>query len=61
MKPVAGLSRDGSMFQVVEPGRLDKESTIASDHTDWEKISDVNTARQLSLLGLYSFGTLYKT
>ena len=50
MKQVTNLSRDGSMFQVVEPGRLDKESTIASDHADWEKVSEVNTARQLSLL-----------
>ena len=46
------LSRNGSsLFQVVEPGKLDKESTVASGHSGWDQESLANTARQLSLLG----------
>ena len=51
------LSRGGgsSLFQVVEPGKLDKESTVASSQADWEQESLVNTARQISLLGNINF------
>ena len=46
------LSRNASsLFQMVEPGKLDKESTMASGHSGWEQESVANTARQLSLLG----------
>lgn len=40
-----------SLFQVVEPGQLDKESTVASNEAGWEQESVANTARQISLLG----------